>query len=371
MVKKIGRKGWYDVKDKKKVAVKKTRDAKVIALIEANKQDSPLLSLSAEIRNMIYRYVLGDRFIRVWREGDEDHFAVPPFSIDGEAAFEAEAYERSVGGEQVDRLRHGDRYQRPRIKEFPALLRVCRQTYFEATEILYATNTFSFETTKMCSTFMKAMTQAQKNKITTIHIQFSARGFPIWKSALEGQARIKDARNLKSLHVSLKFGSWYLDHVYDDTCPPEIRSLTNLHELPLTKIMVIVDEKELTWKEKRELALFYECQFLLSKAGHKNFDEDLVWPEVESRFAAEEEVREAEQSARLEEKKKTDGEAAVDKEDPTRSKVNGTAEKETADVNGIASDGVGQNTVEQAAGDVDGSAPVAQENSGDHKEENA
>ncbi|KAI4205012.1 MAG: hypothetical protein LQ350_000639 [Teloschistes chrysophthalmus] len=97
MAKKVGRSGWYYVKDKQKIAVKKTRDAKVIALIEANKDNSPLLSLPAEVLNMIYRLVLGDRFIHVWREGDEDHHAVPPFSICSKpAATEAEAYERSV-----------------------------------------------------------------------------------------------------------------------------------------------------------------------------------------------------------------------------------------------------------------------------------
>lgn len=359
---------------------------------EANLKNAPLLRVPAEILNIIYRLVLGDCFIHIWREGDEDRCGIPPFTICSKsAATEAKAYERSVRGKlDDDEIRHGSYcgLSSGRVKDFLAPLRVCRQIYFEATEILYATNTFSFENPVICSTFMKALPQVQKNKIAKIHVQFSGLGFPYFKSGLDGQARIKDARNLKSLHARIEFGNYHLHDLWGDPvlgyskimgCPmlrvcPTIRSLTlsDLHELPLTDFKVMVYVPELTWEEKRRAAMFYERDFHLGKSGQveKGTSRSYMAMTQACRwFEAEMKTRKAQESAPPKEEK-TAGEAVVGKEDPSGQNIDGAAQKEKQEIEGSASDGAGQKTVEQEGGDVDGSAPVAQEKDGDHKEDN-
>ncbi|KAL8635443.1 MAG: hypothetical protein Q9228_007064 [Teloschistes exilis] len=341
--------GFPKSKPKKKIAVKKTRDAKVIALTEANLKNAPLLRLPAEILNIIYRLVLVK--------------APPP---------------------KPRRMNDHS----GRVKDFLTPLRVCRQIYFEATEILYATNTFSFEDPVICSTFMKALPQVQKNKIAKIHVQFSGLGFPYFKSGLDGQTRIKDARNLKSLHASITFGNYHLHDLSGDPilgyskimgCPmlrvcPTIRSLTlsDLHELPLTDFKVMVHVPELIWEEKRRAAVFYERDFHLGKPGQveKGTSRSYVAMTEACRwFEAEMKPRKAQESAPPKEEE-TAGEAVVSKEDPSGQNIDDAAQKEKQEIEGSASDGAGQKTVEQEGGDVDGSAPVAQEKDGNHKEDN-
>ncbi|KAL9003042.1 MAG: hypothetical protein Q9188_004074, partial [Gyalolechia gomerana] len=192
---------------RKKIAVKKTSDARVISL---NRENSPLLGLPPEVLTSILSYVVGDKLIHV-RYYKHEHFnegcakqhklwnpSVPHVfrhCVCLAKTSEDTAYEHSRFGSPSVPQKYDPEYyvesfmdrhaalRRPaflptdfqNIAPSPSplsssLLAVSRQIYELANHLLYATNTFSFNDAISVYAFMKSLHWAQKRKITKLHL---------------------------------------------------------------------------------------------------------------------------------------------------------------------------------------------------------
>lgn len=91
------------------------------------------------------------------------------------------------------------------------LLRACRQTYLEATPILWNTNIFSFITKRAYQcfyTWFAGRTSFQKKHIKSLHLYMIWNGdnhHTLWSRAL-AKSRIKNLTGLRTLHFQIEQG---------------------------------------------------------------------------------------------------------------------------------------------------------------------
>ena len=135
-----------------------------------NSLKSPLLRLPLEIRNKIWSEVLGDRLVHlnivpykeICPEGQEKDTFGSYFSCESDLNY----------GSIKPNINHEERNCGfHEMMMYLSVLRLCRQVYVEANQILWTTNTFSFVDTYTFKIFMKARTIRQKRLIKSLRLQ--------------------------------------------------------------------------------------------------------------------------------------------------------------------------------------------------------
>ncbi|KAF2025833.1 hypothetical protein EK21DRAFT_92940 [Setomelanomma holmii] len=123
-----------------------------ITTVESNMQSSPLLRLSAEIRNQIFANVLGGHDIRLIPMADGDFYPDDP---NVKAVFEIHQFGSPNG---------------PSANEtYLALTLVCRQIYTETTMLPFILNTLVFGYPEQSEKWLaRKFLPAQQNAITTV-----------------------------------------------------------------------------------------------------------------------------------------------------------------------------------------------------------
>ena len=250
---------------RKKQAVTKTNNAKTIALIRTNSEQSPLLRLPSEVREKVLIDLVGENLIHVkylireelndarlaeGKELDADHealmtyhFPFPPRISDKriQGAFchaiciaeqsEHRAYVEMIKGyatvpssrstkssdERYD-IRHEDYQDLCKDGHLNALtvdlnvLGVCRQLYEEANFLLWATNGFSFDDPLSFERFLGSLNPAQKRNITSLyfhlkigHVQdyYRLDTLDQWWTALK-MPYLNMLRGIEHLHLCLE-----------------------------------------------------------------------------------------------------------------------------------------------------------------------
>ena len=158
--------------------------------LHENSSASPFLRLPPELRNELYKTILGDRLIHVrhamgaisskpWRHvvcqrGDPKHFRAEQHrSLNGTKIIDDwEPQHRLCKWETYYNpdMRDSDDYWDDERMHLP-ILRCCRQMYIEANQILWSTNTFSIHDHKTLQHFMEDRNVVQKSRIRTLRLR--------------------------------------------------------------------------------------------------------------------------------------------------------------------------------------------------------
>ncbi|KAL8638791.1 MAG: hypothetical protein Q9228_004092 [Teloschistes exilis] len=231
---------------KKRVAFTATRNSKTKAVIARNIEQCPLLRLPLELRNKIWRFVLGDQMIHIdyqhnhgltFEQNEELTktllFSSVTFKFVG-SAWRHIVCQNDASEDQPDR--YVQRPARPRetrcvgphwdcktdyLQPDPNLpvdfkdhetmrltiLRACRSIYVETNQILFSTNTFSFDDSIALKHFMMTRTAHQKRLIRSLRINinwWSRRDncAGAWSTTLS-MALVRSLSNLRTVRVQL------------------------------------------------------------------------------------------------------------------------------------------------------------------------
>ncbi|CAF9942824.1 MAG: hypothetical protein ALECFALPRED_010096 [Alectoria fallacina] len=210
---------------------------------------SPLLKLPVELRDRIFRFVVGDQFIHVkWTHRGGCGSADPTLECDIGLRYaicvatvsENEVYEEFRSGynnippkdspeyytstceERHKECRLWDKYgNTPVIEEKRekkaldlSMLGASRQIYEEANLLLWSTNTFSFEDPTSFEKFMSKLTFLQKRKLTKMHISIDwlSYRYEQWERVLKIRL-LEKLKGLKTVHLCfdqdlVRLASW-------------------------------------------------------------------------------------------------------------------------------------------------------------------
>lgn len=190
---------------------------------------SPLLDVSAELRNQIYELVLGGELLHVYRSSYQDtsfhiticqsqsaemnaykRFLDP--SIDERAKITSKYTRKvslqnyfTVGDEYyVDpcssRHTRGECYNAGNPSLHLSLLRVCKQIYDEARLVPYFANTFGFQSADTFNLFISTLTPSKRSALERLHFTRNIPNIGV------NQIKSPDPplTGLKSLHLSLE-----------------------------------------------------------------------------------------------------------------------------------------------------------------------
>lgn len=172
--------------------------------VARNASSSPLLRMPLEIREKIWAEVLGGElihieYIDIWR-----HLVCQHDSPDGEMAkhWAAENVhlrcDRELAGKisaTQEQLGHNSMHL--------TALRVCRQMYIEANNVLWSTNTFSFTDDAIFVLFMNVRTTYQIRSLRRLRLQLDwSWGEYSWKRVL-GITLIRSLTGLRSLRLQI------------------------------------------------------------------------------------------------------------------------------------------------------------------------
>lgn len=193
-----------------------------------NASDSPLLQLPFEVRDLIWTELLGGRLIHVvCRTLPHDWSSDPPVYVWGHVVCENDCPENGAKGNKGYGSKKKKKEHLPKphescdeklshvgTKESPVqdsnhstmslgLLRACRQTYAEANQILWGSNTFSFTDGITLTQLMTARTIHQKRLIGSLRLEmdwFFEQHRKDWNSALS-MALFKTLSGLRNLRL--------------------------------------------------------------------------------------------------------------------------------------------------------------------------
>ena len=244
---------------------------------------SPLLRLPSEVREQILVNVVGDSLIHIShsRSGELGH------GICQAAKSEQCAYEEAVSGTaEIPSYESPEFYVAPcyeRHQDCPIVegsswylhkeekvdlkvLGVCRQLYEEANQLLWATNTFSFDRSTSFEYFLASLNPAQKRNLTNIHIsaEFGGRDeswsdffytYQKWGKALKPSS-IDMLRGVRTLHLCFRqrYNPLYYPNIYRDqnlanttqllkqTFGRDVQPFLRLKALPSKTVTVIVSD---------------------------------------------------------------------------------------------------------------------------------
>lgn len=171
----------------------------------------------------------------------------------------------------------------------------------EAAEVLYRTNTFSFGDCTTFKVFMASLHAVHRCKITKLHFgvlwrwgQHGIRGY--WIGAI-GTRVVPSLNSLQSIEFSLEMREPKMCWLYRDDhafLVSRLSAFLRFQQLPLRSARVIIsddtnripgrslireDQRRLTWVEKRNIALFYECCLLKGPEPHA-----ILWHFTLSRY---------------------------------------------------------------------------------------
>jgi hypothetical protein len=167
----------------------------------------PLLDMPAEIREMIWKYALGNRQLQL--EGSLPSVKdVTPRPLPNEITFISEE-DASVPSDSIN----------------PSLLRVNRQIHNEAEPVLYGTNLFSFYGNRTLQTWLASLTDRQKSFVKAIGFRFD---FCIWNTAF-----VALPSTIESVHLTGFTYGW------GSLSGPEIAQLSIVQDLNKTMQMVV------------------------------------------------------------------------------------------------------------------------------------
>ena len=254
-----------------------------------NARESPILRLPSEVRQLVYRALLGDRLIHFNYGFSDDDFLFDSNETAYQIIFresalwptvcEEDCPEDSPGKEiksstdtsetymlrpHIDCMSNGS-YGRSEKLDLRAL-RCCRHMYTEANNILWTTNTFSFYRSLVFKQFMMTRSSSQKQLIQSLRIHYnqSNRDWQAWNGAFS-MAVIQALKGLRRLRLCIE---WDLPAV---TIAPSKQStqrvvniiahddLVRLSTLPLEHVEISVkhlsrfqddsDNEETLWTE--------------------------------------------------------------------------------------------------------------------------
>ncbi|KAL8833126.1 MAG: hypothetical protein Q9170_004484 [Blastenia crenularia] len=296
-------------KPRRKVAFTAPKSAATRAIVKRNATSSPLLRLPIEIRNKIWTEVLGGRLIHVayflahtkdfeanerrfllsghgrsaWRhtvcrndcpESSPDKEQVSLNCHDEEEVYterphdkclnefsyttlrpycddtDGEGSDTESGGSEsscdsANPLRRFDDEFGDRLTMALTVLRVCRQTYSEANQVLWSTNTFSFHNSTALKRFMMTRSIYQKRLIRCLRLDmdWNDMGAAEWNSAL-GIGLIRSLSGLRTLRLRITYnmhGEIY-QKVKDDLVQTAkfCEGLRKISTLPLTSVEIAV-----------------------------------------------------------------------------------------------------------------------------------
>lgn len=164
--------------------------------IKQNAANSPLLRLPREVRDKIWRYAVGDRFIHVAMDKPlkfRHEICYAPVTeqeahhLFHDLEYEQQAQTRHTSDDmRVFFNRHRDCYKQavgPRHLHVEAL-QICRQVYVEMNPILWATNTWSFEESYYLPKWLDLRNATQRRSLAKLHMHGSIYTVQIKKSLI-------------------------------------------------------------------------------------------------------------------------------------------------------------------------------------------
>lgn len=188
-----------------------------------------------------------------------------------------------------------------------SLLRVCRQTYEEASFLLWTTNTFSFEDSLTLKSFISGRNSVQRNQLNAIHLdsQWGQVALDAW-AKLMTPAFLKNFSGLRTFHATYDQnfncgGHWQRQMPALSICDQDIDPcedmkgpVKRMRVLPLKHVTVIIadevglemspamDDFRWTVGQKREVADLLRRK-LLDPDGHKLTADQLLAETAEAR----------------------------------------------------------------------------------------
>ncbi|KAL8699670.1 MAG: hypothetical protein Q9201_005877 [Fulgogasparrea decipioides] len=315
-------------------------------IIESNAKNSPLLNLPAEIRKMIFGYVVGDQLIHIESlpsSYPRDERFTLRHSVCSAGTSEAAAYKQSILGcstvpDEEDSQyyvedclgRHSEcgieAHRDNSSENFLSLLRVSHQIYAEAMYLVWTTNTFSFSGGRAFSKFIWQLYITQRRTLAKIHLHRGQHSDDtwFWYRAIS-QRLLTSLQGLKSIELCLDlegcagyWSSWREEHD-SSTASYFLGPILNFRQLPLESVKVMVSDRSgyilpawvfadrasplygipntlvnenqvlarFTWLEKRRLACYFEM-CLLGRVEDKD-----IPAEVARKLHDEQQAREA------------------------------------------------------------------------------
>ncbi|KAL8931076.1 MAG: hypothetical protein Q9208_000179 [Pyrenodesmia sp. 3 TL-2023] len=180
------------------------RSLSTVAVGKANARCQFLSMLPLEIRQEIYKYVVGSKRIHIVRKGK--HIAHIRCKCLEETDFTRECRPGATGTHE------GDSKISFTSNGNVALLRTCRQIYTEAIEIMYSSNTFDFDHQDLFLFFARSILPQRLARIRNLHLCLGTANITepfLWgEPAVKGWALMwqiigRDMPALKHLHVRL------------------------------------------------------------------------------------------------------------------------------------------------------------------------
>ena len=244
--------------------------------IERNFHDSPLLKLPPEIRDKVWRYVLGDRLVHLRYERLWKHHVCQNDGLESrdfeERTSESESYFVGPHESCQHHCKPRDRKAKAVCSDIERLsltvLRSCRQAYVESSHILGTTNTFDFVEISTFKQFLKMASVDQKPLIQRLRLTLGNGSenpdmysdFWAWDRVLT-MSTVKSLSRLRSLRVQIlytidlsefKYWSQRCSRLYQLYPSTYSKGLHRLSTLTLTEVEVAVKvlyEAGFMWKE--------------------------------------------------------------------------------------------------------------------------
>ncbi|KAM0796864.1 hypothetical protein BDR22DRAFT_865427 [Usnea florida] len=264
--------------------------------IKKNASMSILLKMPGDVLDSILRFLLGDRMIHIchfqhyelkqilptsaWRAVPNHGSLVSAFCVANQS--EQQAYDEAIrpgvfhSTEDPDYIQTcKDRHKHClmcnlREKRFSvaerragrltftsnlSVLAVCRQLYQESNNILWQSNTFSFDDSFAFQSFLAGMNSSQKHKLRKIHIStsvivdetlFKAIDFVAWANAISPRV-LAPLKNLNMIHLSF---DQYTNSSDPSLYPSVPMSHAASHDRVIFKMETMLGLRLLPWKDR-------------------------------------------------------------------------------------------------------------------------
>ena len=196
--------------------------------IQRNATESPLLRLPGELRNRIFRLVVGDRLIHlclvkinrakvlhhsVCKSDMSEDDLYTEFVQHGVLTSHVHSNENppfNTDGVPIERG-HSQCMDMPERDDRMSLqlLKVCLQAYEEANYLLLSTNTFSFQETNTLHFFLKTLNASQRKKLITLRIvKYGTADSRMDSLKMRTSTFLRNAKFIRKLHIIFSTKHW-------------------------------------------------------------------------------------------------------------------------------------------------------------------
>ncbi|KAL8765819.1 MAG: hypothetical protein Q9209_007223 [Squamulea sp. 1 TL-2023] len=236
-----------------------------------NARNSPLLRLPPELRDRIWKDILGERRIYVEYNNNDDEL---DFETDDiyhmgyqDSLWRNVVYEPNCPEDRNCQCVYDDAGETTLNL---AILRTYRQTYIESNRILWTTNIFCFSNGTTLRRFMTTTTGNQKRLIRNLRLrmEWTTTEIMLWNSALNNEF-VENWSGLRSLRLQILHDLDELDwsHLKDkqhylQKIGNHCRSLRKLSHLPLTSAEVSIHGRVWSQSERDRMANDLRKMFL-------------------------------------------------------------------------------------------------------------